>query len=126
MQLQLLTALFKNLDLLKDASKEYHDAKPVSASLQELKQSSEAQLASLSFCQSDQVMTESIASDLVQNELIELSLFELLNCIFQRNFRQEIDLEAKLTGLLLKFFLFWPPQLNLDLIADTKLVFDVV
>ena len=126
MQLQILITLFKNLDPLKDAGKEHHDAKSVSASPQELKQSSEAHLAILTPCESDQVMTKSITADLVQDDLIELGLFELLNCIFQRNFRQEIDLEAKLTGLLLNFFLFWPPQLNFDLIADTKLVFDVV
>ena len=75
-QLEVLSALLKDLDLLEVAGKEHHDAEAVSLSLQVFKQVSESHFGLVvEPCLNRQVVTKPIAPDLVQNERIVLLAF---------------------------------------------------
>ena len=85
-QLEVLSALLENFDLLEVAREEHHDAEAVSLSLQVFEQVSESHLAFLvETCLNRQVVTKPLAPDLIQNEPIELGALELLNCSLERD-----------------------------------------
>ena len=126
-QLEVLSALLKNFDLLEVARKEHHDAEAVSLSLQVFKQVSEPHFALLvKICLNCQVVTKSIASYLIQNESIELGTLKLLNGSLQRDLRLGVTLEAKTAGQLLEVLVACLLHLDLDFVADAELVLDVL
>ena len=126
-QLEVLSALLKNFDLLEVARKEHHDAEAVSLSLQVFKQVSEPHFALLVKIRLNcQVVTKSIASDLIQDESIELGTLKLLNGSLQRDLRLGVTLEAKTAGQLLEVLVACLLHLDLDFVADAELVLDVL
>ena len=85
-QLEVLSALLENFDLLEVSREEHHDAEAVSLSLQVFEQVSESHFAFLvETCLNRQVVTKPLAPDLIQNESIELGALELLNCSLERD-----------------------------------------
>ena len=126
-QLEVLSALLENFDLLEVAREEHHDAEAVSLSLQVFKQVSESHFALLvETCLNRQVVAKSITPDLIQNESIELSALELLNCSLERDLRLRVALEAKAAGQVLEVLVACLLHLDLDFVADTELVLDVL
>ena len=126
-QLEVLSALLENFDLLEVAREENHDAEAVSLSLQVFKQVSESHFALLvETCLNSQVVAKSIASDLIQNESIELGALELLNGSLKRDLRLRVALEAKAAGQILEVLVACLLHLDLDFVADAELVLDVL
>ena len=126
-QLEVLAALLKHLDSVEILSQILDDSEAVKLGTQVLDQVAKTNRGLIvNICLILQVVTEPLKPDLVQNELVKLRRSELLNGVFKDNLGLQIVAEAILPRHLLEAGLLRLFHFDLDLVADTKLVLDML
>ena len=127
-QLEELSALLEDLDLLKAARQVGQDAEAVGLCFEELEKVAETDFTiGVQAGLSEDVISEAVATDLVQDQLVELGFHALVDRLLEDNFLLGVSvLEAKLIGHLLQFVVGRLAHFDLDLVSDAIFTLDVL